>query len=158
MEQNRSITWLWQTFSELSPLQLYEILRLRQEVFVVEQDCAYLDCDGKDQISHHLLGWQESSQNLVAYLRVVCPQKQGESPHLGRLLTHIAVRRSGIGKQLVQEGVKRCRDLFPDLAIHISAQLYLKEFYEKMGFKITSEPYDEDGIPHISMVFHHPLP
>lgn len=158
MKQKKNITWQWQTFSDLSALQLYEILKLRQEVFVVEQHCAYLDCDDKDQISHHLLGWQNTSQNLVAYLRIVCPEKLGEPPRLGRLLTHATARHSGIGKQLVEKGVDRCRDLFPGLAVHISAQLYLKAFYEGLGFKAASEPYDEDGIPHISMKLHHLAP
>ena len=150
-----SLTWYLRTFEELSTTELYTILALRQDVFVVEQNCPYLDCDNKDQTSHHLLGWltTHSSTELVAYLRILIPENQGDSPHIGRVVCHRKIRQKGIGKELIQLGIANCTALFPTTPIKISAQQYLVQFYLRLGFRVSSEPYDEDGIPHIGMTY-----
>lgn len=148
------IVWRWCTFEELSGGELYAILALRQEVFVVEQQCPYLDCDGLDQGAWHLVGRQADNgkTGLMAYLRVIPPRKQGDVPAIGRLLTHITIRRSGVGRKLLAEALRRIEELYPGLPVRISAQCYLLEFYQFFGFSPVSEVYDEDGIPHIAMI------
>lgn len=149
------IIWKLQTFEELSTVELYNMLQLRQNVFVVEQNCPYLDCDNKDQCSHHLLGMVSSgsSSKLVAYLRIVAPKSANDAPHIGRVVCDKNVRQSGIGKELVQQAIVHCDALFPAMPIKISAQQYLTKFYTNLGFIISSAPYDEDGIPHIGMTY-----
>jgi ElaA protein len=153
-----NIDWKLLTFDELSGAELYKILRLRQNVFVVEQNCPYLDCDNKDQYSHHLLGKTQNtaSTDLVAYLRILTPDSPIETPHIGRVVCTENVRQSGIGKELVLQGISYCTTLFPDKAIEISAQQYLLNFYTNLGFQISSRPYDEDGIPHVDMIYKQP--
>jgi ElaA protein len=150
-----NISWNLHTFAELSIDELYSLLMLRQEVFVVEQNCVYLDCDNHDQRSYHLLGWLTagSKKELVAYLRIIPPATPDDSPHIGRVLCHKKIRRHGIGQLLVQRGVLHCLHLFPRQQIHISAQQYLIGFYTDLGFQASSPPYDEDGIPHIGMIY-----
>lgn len=146
----------WSSFEQLTAIELYEILRARQEVFVVEQECAYQDVDGKDHHARHLACWdsQSDSPTLLAYLRVVVPGKKYTEPSIGRVLTCKSVRGAGIGRELMRRGIEHTRHEFPGAAIRISAQLYLKRFYEELGFEPSSEPYDEDGIPHIEMLRH----
>ncbi len=143
------LTIKWLEFGELTSLQLYAILQLRAEVFVVEQNCAYLDPDGRDLGSMHLL----ISENdvLNAYLRLYF--KKG-SPNLffGRVITSPRARGKGLAKLLMQELLTYCHTHFPNHAIECSAQFYLQQFYENVGFKTVGTPYDEDGIPHIKMV------
>jgi ElaA protein len=150
-----NIIWSSHTFDELTLSELYAALQLRQEIFVVEQNCTYLDCDDKDQYSHHLLGWHNvgDTKRLIAYLRIVSPKNIGDVPHIGRVLCHKSIRGTGIGKDLVLRGISKCNDLFPHQTIQISAQQYLLDFYRKLGFRVSSPPYDEDGIPHIEMVY-----
>ena len=149
------ISWKWYTFDELSKQTLYAILKLRQEVFVVEQECVYLDCDGLDVNCLHLVGFLQTDEQpeLVAYLRVVCPQGENSLPAIGRLLTHQRVRGKGVGKLLTQKALNHLQTTYPGSAIRISAQLYLVEFYQSFGFQTSSESYDEDGIPHIEMMY-----
>ncbi|WP_226660755.1 GNAT family N-acetyltransferase [Microbulbifer aggregans] len=144
----------WSTFNQLSPTELYEILRVRQEVFVVEQDCAYQDVDGKDQRAWHLACWDDTAESptLLAYLRVVHPGEKYPEPSIGRVLTSKAARGTGLGKELMRTAIERTRREYPQAPIRISAQLYLNKFYTDLGFEPVSEPYDEDGIPHIEMV------
>ena len=144
----------WCTFNQLSLAQLYEILRARQQVFTVEQDCAYQDADGKDPHSWHLACWESNAESpaLLAYLRVVFPGKKYTEPSIGRVLTCDHVRGTGLGKTLMQRAIQHTHQELPHAAIRISAQLYLKKFYEELGFAQVSEPYDEDGIPHIEML------
>ena len=150
-----NIIWNVRTFDELTTSELYTILQLRQEIFVVEQDCPYLDCDNKDQESHHLLGWDITleQRKLIAYLRILPPTARDNTCKIGRVLCHPKSRRTGLGKKLMRGGISTCKALFPQQSIHISAQQYLIEFYRELGFSISSSPYDEDDIPHIGMTY-----
>ncbi|QKX18498.1 GNAT family N-acetyltransferase [Microbulbifer sp. YPW1] len=146
--------YCWSTFDELTTCQLHEILQARQEVFVVEQDCAYQDVDGKDPVAWHLACWDghADTPSLLAYLRVVMPGRKYTEPSIGRVLTRKHVRGAGVGRELMRLGIEYTLCELPRASIRISAQLYLKRFYEELGFVQTSEPYDEDGIPHIEML------
>ncbi|WP_220099425.1 GNAT family N-acetyltransferase [Alteromonas lipotrueiana] len=144
------IEWQWAQLKDLSPLAVHEMYRLRQAVFVLEQTCLYPDIDEEDLSAHHLLGWQ--NKTLVAYARVLAPGIKYAEPAMGRVLTANTSRRSGNGKKLVSEAIKRCERAFPGTGLRISAQVYLIAFYQGFGFNVVGEPYDEDGIPHIEMV------
>lgn len=137
------------TFQELTNQQIYNILALRSDIFVVEQKCIYLDPDGKDPHAYHLLG--EENSDLVAYLRIFPPNDIENYIVFGRVVTARFVRSKGYGKQLMQAFLSYCVIKFPDVNIKCSAQLYLKKFYESFGFNAYGEVYDEDGIPHIAM-------
>ena len=144
----------WSSFDQLTTHDLYEILRARQEIFAVEQACVYQDLDGKDQYSWHLTGWDSESEApaLLAYLRLVPPGKKYPEPSIGRVLTRQSVRGTGVGRELMRQGIKRTLRQFPAAPMRISAQLYLKRFYEEFGFVQSTEEYGEDGIPHIEML------
>ena len=144
------LSWTLKKFEDLSPYELYAILRLRSEVFVVEQNCVFLDMDDKDQQCYHLLGWQ--SDLLTAYTRLVPPGISYEQPSIGRVVTSPAVRGGGIGKLLMQKSIDEIIKLFGKSSIKIGAQLYLKSFYESLGFMQVGDIYDEDGIDHIKMI------
>ena len=144
------VTWTLKKFEELSLQELYTILRLRNEVFVVEQNCAYQDLDNKDQYCHHLMGWK--GELLAAYTRLVPPGVSYEAfPSIGRVVTSPLARRGGLGRSLMKKSMEETIRLFGDKPIRIGAQLYLKEFYMSLGFVMTSEIYLEDGIEHIEM-------
>ena len=144
------ISWECKPFDELSPAQLYALIRLRNEVFVVEQNCVFQDADNKDQFCWHLLGWKDAE--LAAYARLVPAGVSYEEPSIGRVVTAITARRSGSGRLLMQQAIERCRSLFGERPIRIGAQLYLKEFYSSFGFVPTGGIYPEDGIPHLHML------
>lgn len=148
------IDWQWRRFEDLDIHQLYEILRVRQEVFAVEQDCAYQDADGKDSCAWHLCGWSGRAPHpqLQAYLRVVDPGQKFDEPSIGRVLTAASARGTGLGRELMRRVLDELRSPFPDSAIRISAQQHLQKFYGEFGFIQCSEVYDEDGIPHIEML------
>ncbi len=139
-------------FDALTPRELYEILALRQEVFVVEQNCPYLDADGKDQHSWHLMG-RDSSGVLLAYTRLL-PEGVSYPGYvsIGRVVSAPAARGTGAGKVIMHRSIAMCRHLFGPLPIKIGAQSYLLQFYENLGFISTGEEYLEDGIPHTKMV------
>ncbi|WP_210151416.1 GNAT family N-acetyltransferase [Chryseobacterium scophthalmum] len=137
-------------FHELSGLELYEILRLRSEVFVVEQNCVYQDMDDKDQDCYHLICYRSNS--IAAYARIIPAGISYNEVSIGRVVTAKNARGLGLGKVLIAEAVKICAELFPDTQIRIGAQLYLLKFYNSLGFVEQGEPYDEDGISHIEMV------
>jgi ElaA protein len=145
------LNWNLVTFPKLTVEELYDLLALRQLVFCVEQKCPYLDCDGKDQQSLHLLGRDESGR-LLAYARLVPAGVTFDEPSIGRVVNHPDVRRSGVGKELMREAVARAVGTFGARPIRIGAQLYLKRFYEELGFAVASAIYDEDGIPHVQML------
>lgn len=145
------LRWNLIPFSKLAVDELYQVLALRQLVFCVEQNCPYLDCDGKDQASLHLLG-SETSGRLVAYARLVPAGVTFEEPSIGRVVNHPDVRRSGVGKELMREAIARALATFGARPIRIGAQLYLKRFYEELGFAVAGPEYDEDGIPHVQML------
>lgn len=142
--------WILKRFDELTPYQLYAILQLRNEVFVVEQNCVFQDADDKDQSSWHLMGFDENK--LVAYTRLVPPGVAYEEPSIGRVVTSPLVRRFGAGRQLMQQSIDSVYNLFGHAPIKIGAQLYLKKFYESFGFEQAGEEYLEDNIPHIYMI------
>jgi ElaA protein len=144
------IDWQWCRFESLSTDQLYEIVSAREAVFVVEQNCPYLDADGLDRYSWHLTGWKDGQ--VAAYSRVVEPGIKYAEPSLGRVLTTGDWRRKGLGKELLQRAIEKIEEQYPGQGIRISAQQYLDSFYAGFGFERVSEPYDEDGIPHIEMV------
>jgi ElaA protein len=142
--------WKLVAFEHLGVADLYELLALRQLVFVVEQTCPYLDADGKDARALHLLGRDEAGR-LVAYARLFAPGASFVEAAIGRVVTHPSVRRTGAGRALMREAIRRTREAFGPGPIRIGAQRYLERFYGELGFVIASEPYDEDGIPHVEM-------
>jgi ElaA protein len=148
------ITWQWNSFADLTVAQLYAMLALRQEVFVLEQACLYPDIDGLDPEAHHLLGWRkvDGRQELVAHLRCLAPGAKYEEMSIGRVVTSPAARGTGLGRELVAQGLALARRLHPGHAIRIGAQAHLEGFYAGFGFVTVSEPYDEDGILHIDML------
>lgn len=148
------IEWQWSSFDGLSLLELYEILKIRQAIFVVEQDCAYQDSDDLDQVAWHLMGWRKDAnkKKIVAYLRVIFPEVKYPEPSIGRVLVMPEFRKIGLGKKLTNEAISRIADKYPNTAIRISAQQYLEKFYSEFGFKTVSKPYNEDEIPHIEML------
>jgi ElaA protein len=147
------MTWELRRFEDLNGDEIYEVLALRQAIFVVEQRCAYLDADGRDRCGHHLLGRDESGR-LIAYLRILDPGSRFNEPSIGRVVIHPEHRGKGLGNILMREGMRECRRLFPGQSIRISAQQYLRQFYEHLGFVCVGDgnPVDEDGIPHIQML------
>jgi len=139
-------------FHDLDLTILYKILDLRNRVFVVEQNCIYLDTDHKDFLSHHLMFTDEAGQ-LHAYARILPPGLvySGKSS-IGRVVTSAEQRNTGLGKQLMKEAIKKCFDLYPDHAIQIEAQSYLIRFYSSFGFVVIGDDYLLDGIPHREMI------
>lgn len=145
-----AIQWTLKKFDDLSAIELYKIMQLRNEVFVVEQNCVYQDADNKDISSWQFMGW--ANEKLVAFTRLLPPGLAYEQASIGRVVTSPSARGSGIGKELMQRSIKEIKDLFGEVPIKIGAQLYLQKFYTSLGFVQTSEIYLEDGIKHIEMV------
>ncbi len=143
------VHWTWSRFDALSLHDLYDALQLRCRVFILEQG-PYLDADGLDQCSWHLLG-RGPNGALMAYLRVVDPGQKYAEPSIGRVVTDAGVRGCGIGRALVAEGVARCAAAFAGQGIRISAQAHLNGFYASFGFVAQGDAYLEDGIPHLEM-------
>jgi ElaA protein len=137
-------------FSELTLHELYEIIYLRNEVFVVEQNCVFQDADHKDEDSFHLMAF--IGDDLAGYTRLLPKGLSYDEMSIGRVVTSPKYRRTGIGKHLMETSINKCHELFGEGAIKIGAQLYLKQFYESFGFKQEGEQYMEDGIPHIYMI------
>jgi ElaA protein len=144
------IFWKCKPFDALSPHELYGIIKLRNEVFVVEQNCVFQDADDKDQRCYHLAGYKDNQ--LAAYARLVPSGISYKQISIGRIITSPAFRKSGAGKALMQKAIDYAFQLFGTQPIKIGAQLYLKKFYESFGFVQEGEVYDEDGIDHILMV------
>ena len=145
------MNWIVKLFEELTPQELYALLRVRSEVFVVEQNCVFLDADNKDQACFHLMGFSDDG-DLMAYARLVPPGIAFDEPSIGRVITSSAGRGKGAGKQLLTLSIKYCKHFFGSLPIQIGAQLYLQKFYESFGFVQSGEIYLEDGIEHIHMI------
>ena len=154
------LNWYCKTFHELTTTELYAIIKARQDVFVIEQQCIYPDLDGLDKECLHLfaLASKEHSQanddddTIAAYLRILPPGLHYPQVAFGRVLTTSSARGHGAGKQLVNKALDKIRAQYPSQDIKISAQLYLQDFYQSFGFKKTSDVYDEDGIDHIEML------
>ncbi|MBA6156729.1 GNAT family N-acetyltransferase [Tenacibaculum sp. S7007] len=138
------------TFKELTTSELYEILQLRSEVFVVEQDCVYQDIDFKDQKALHVIGTKEGK--IIAYTRLFNSGEYFDTPSIGRVVVKDTERKFGYGHDLIKVSIQAIIDNYNETKITISAQTYLQKFYESHGFKQVGEEYLEDGIPHIKMV------
>ena len=137
-------------FDELSKKELYDLLQLRSEVFVIEQDCIYQDIDGKDERALHVLGWEDGK--LIAYSRCFQAGDYFENAAIGRILVRENYRKFGYGHQITKASIEAIETKYKADTIKISAQIYLVIFYESHGFKTIGDRYLEDGIPHIAMV------
>lgn len=149
---NIRVAYRWQTseFEQLANEQLYALLRLRHQVFCIEQNCLYLDMDNIDQQATHILCWQDSQ--LVAYLRALPPGLSFAESSLGRIVVSPAARGTKLGYELVQRGIRFNSEKWPNSAIQIGAQAHLQHFYNGLGFAALGDEYTEDGIPHIHMI------
>ena len=137
-------------FKDLSPLELYEILQLRSEVFVVEQDCVYQDIDGNDQKALHIIGTVENK--IIAYTRCFGPGDYFKEASIGRVVVKESQRKFKRGNQIMNNSIKAINDHYKTKIIKISAQCYLNKFYTNLQFKPIGEKYLEDGIPHVAML------
>jgi len=138
------------TFKELTTKELYQVLQLRSEVFVVEQNCIYQDIDGKDQTALHVLGYMEDK--LVAYTRMFKPGDYFEHASIGRVVVRAHERKFKYGYTIMEASIEAVKTYYNTTTIKISAQTYLKRFYNNLGFKEIGEEYLEDDIPHIAMI------
>lgn len=145
-----NLTFKVKRFEELTTLELYKILRLRAEVFVVEQDCVYQDVDNKDQKALHVIGYKD--KEVVAYTRIFDAGDYFEKASIGRVVVLEKERKYGYGHHLIKESIDAIEKHFNTKDIKISAQTYLKKFYETHGFQQVGVEYLEDGIPHIGMI------
>lgn len=146
-----SVTWVVRPFSELSSLELYKILQLRINVFMLEQECLYPECDNKDLKGKHLMGILDGE--VVAYARLLPPNVSYADASIGRVVVNPAARHLKLGTELMLQAISAIRKDFPTEAIRISAQAHLQGFYENVGFiRVSEEPYLEDNIPHVEMV------
>lgn len=145
------ITWTIKSFDKLTVKELYSILQLRAEVFVVEQNCPYLDLDGKDVQSFHLMG-TNGNDELVAYARLLPPTISFDEVSIGRVVSSPKYRKTGIGKELMKKALDVIYEIFGIVPVRIGAQLYLKIFYEGFGFVSDGDEYLEDNILHIEML------
>lgn len=138
------------TFDELTVSELYDILNLRNLVFVVEQDCPYLDTDGTDNRAHHIALY--NGEELAAYARIFRPGIKYPAASIGRVVVNPKHRGTHLGHMLMEQAVKAVEDLYHTGTISISAQAHLQRFYTKHGFETVSEEYMEDNIPHVEMI------
>lgn len=147
------MTYQWQTsdFGGLNTLELYAALRLRQQVFVLEQNCAYLDLDNLDQDAVHMMCWREG--DLLAYQRCLAPGANFIESALGRIVVSAPARGQDLGRELVRRGIRHNLERWPNNDIRINAQAYLQAFYAELGFVADGDVFDEDDIPHIQMVY-----
>lgn len=143
--------WEWLPFAELGMDRLYAVLCAREQVFVLEQRCLYLDADGADPRCWHLLGSADDG-TLAAYLRVPLPGVKYAEHSMGRVLTTAAHRGGGLGRELVREGLARIEATFGVVPVRLAAQAHLEAFYESFGFARVGDVYDDDGIPHLEML------
>lgn len=141
-------------FNELTVEELYKLLRVRNEVFVVEQNCVYQDCDNKDYEAYHLLC--EDENEIIAYLRILNKGVSFDEASIGRVLVKDNYRHTGLSKELMLMALKFMKEEMKEREVKISAQVYIKKFYENVGFKEVSEEYLEDDIPHVQMVYKMP--
>jgi ElaA protein len=146
------LNWQFIAFNSLTNVQLYNILKLRNLVFIVEQNCVYNDLDDKDEPSTHVLG--TVNNELAAYCRLLPPNiSYPNYCSIGRVLTHANFRTLGLGKILMEKAIQQCQTLWPNVGIKIGAQNYLLNFYQNLGFKVSGPIYLEDGIEHIEMEY-----
>ncbi len=148
------LDWQLAPFDKLSNTDVFEILELRQRVFILEQQCIYPDIDRQDLAALHLLGREKSpgsAQQLAAYLRIIVPSKTSAHGSLGRIVISPEFRGQGLGEALLRQGILAAEQACDIDLIKISAQTHLETFYQRFGFETRSAPYDEDGISHIDM-------
>ena len=138
------------SFSDLTKEELYNILNLRSEVFIVEQNCAYQDIDQKDQFALHV--FLKKNNQIIAYTRIFKPNDYFEYSSIGRVVVLKKERGSKIGSQIMSYSIKKIEEIFNETKIKISAQKHLISFYKKLGFLVIGDEYLEDGIPHIAMI------
>jgi ElaA protein len=151
MSENTSIKWVTKPFAALTVDELYAILRLRSEVFVVEQNCVFLDMDNNDQIAYHTMGWM--GNDLIASTRLYDKdQSYVGYQSIGRVVSSPKYRRFGYGKELMRYSIEECNRLFGKGPIKIGAQKYLLQFYSSFGFVSQEDDYLEDDIPHVHMI------
>lgn len=150
---NPDLIWHCEPFQRLSTSRLYELLQLRIQVFVVEQESAYLDIDGQDLNALHLYA-TDAQHKLLAYQRLLPPTPEHHVSRIGRVVVAPDARGHNLGKALVQRGISENLKRWPNTPIHIGAQAYLFRFYSELGFVRCGEDYDEDGIPHLPMIFN----
>ncbi|MBC7534776.1 MAG: GNAT family N-acetyltransferase [Ferruginibacter sp.] len=146
----KELVWTYKSFDELHAVELYAVLKLRSEVFVVEQNCVYLDTDNKDQASFHLCGWLHGE--LVAYVRILPPGTSYKEASIGRVCTALSHRKNGAGRTLMIKAIDITQKQFEGGGIKIGAQSYLNKFYSSLGFQQSGNEYIEDGITHIEML------
>lgn len=144
------LTWIFKRFEELSPQELYDLLELRQRVFIIEQNCIYPDIDGKDAKAHHLLCYADGK--LVAYSRITFPGVMFEEVAIGRIVSDPQQRKMGYGKQVTAMALEKVKAIYGDVPVRIAAQSYLINFYKSFGFEPVDEEYIWDGIPHQDML------
>ena len=142
--------WELKPFDDLTPAELYAVLQLRNEIFVVEQNCVFQDADNKDQYCHHLMGWVNNK--LIAYTRIVPPGIAYKECSIGRVVVSATMRGKGIAQVLMQKSIAACHSLYGIASIRIGAQLYLEKFYSSFGFKPAGDVYLEDEIKHVPML------
>lgn len=143
--------WKIKRYKELTIEEIYNILKVRCEVFIVEQQCPYQDCDGKDERAYHL--FLENNEDIIAYLRILEKGVSYEEVSIGRFLVAKNYRKKGIAREMLTKGINFIEESLNETSIRISGQVYLKEFYESHGFKIVSDIYLEDNIPHVEMLY-----
>ncbi len=141
--------WLWRRFDELTARELHDALKLRCDVFVVEQRCAFAEIDGQDPTALHLL--YREGETLAGCLRVFAPEGLGGAARIGRIATAGTHRGSGLGHRLMAEALRLCAERWPEADVVLSAQSHLQPFYGRHGFQPVSETYLEDDIPHVDM-------
>jgi len=141
--------WELRAFDALGVADLYGIMRLRQDVFIVEQKCAYADADGLDAIAMHL--YAVEGEAVVACARLFAPGQKRDEAVIGRVVTAPSVRKSGLGRELMRRAIDAITTRHGSVPIWLGAQKYLQRFYESFGFQRDGDDYDEDGIPHLPM-------
>lgn len=149
------IDWQCKTFTQLDIDALFDVLKMRQDIFIVEQDCVYSDIDEWDKNALHLCGYRNESQtqnSLSVYARIIPPGLKFKEAAIGRVIVSPGFRGAGAGSTLMQKSLAICAKEFPGCAVRISAQAHLEVFYQNLGFRAISEPYDEDGIEHLDML------
>lgn len=151
-DSTSAIRWRCCRFDELGVHELQNIYTARQQVFVIEQACPYLDADGVDEHSWHLAAWSDAQRVPLAYARIVAPGVKYAEASIGRVITTATARGTGLGRELVGRAVAQAEAIFPGRGLRISAQAHLAPFYGAFGFVSVGQAYLEDGIPHIEML------
>jgi len=143
------LRWCWYKLQEMEPVLLYDMLALREAIFVVEQRCVYQELDGLDKIAQHLL--MTSGQAVVACLRLLPPEGQVSRVRIGRVAVSLDWRKQGMAGMMMRQAIERSRQDYPSCEIYLDAQTYLQGFYKSLGFRFCGDEFLEDGIPHVPM-------